>query len=460
MATPAPEITELDPATLLVDRNIREARLDKGFTDSVRERGVLQPVIAVRTADGGIRVRMGARRTLAAVQAGLATISVIIIGDEATDDAAQIERILDQFTENTRREGLTTADEARVVEQLVLLGVPAGDIQKKTGLSKTDVTAASAVAASPAAVKAAETIPSITLHQAAAIAEFDEYPAIAGRLTKAAREGGFDHELEQLRGEIASDEARDTLRKELEAAGVTVIDQPLSHLQRLDELAGPDGKPLTAKVHKNCPGHAAYLSQSYYKIGHPWEAVYYCTDPKAHKHRKLNRANPGVSQEDQSAERKQVIAGNKAWKSAETVRRRFLRELLARKTAPDGALRFIIESLARADGPLQHNLFADGMNRELLHLPRAASEHGPGGWVRTSAADVVTAVAQANDARALVIALGLILGAYEASTDIHVWRSPASYPEIGRYFGQLAAWEYLLSDIERTITDAKPRVRG
>ena len=57
---------QLDPRTLLVDVNVRHtATADKDLVASVREVGVLQPIIAVRTADGQVRVRYGHRRTLA-----------------------------------------------------------------------------------------------------------------------------------------------------------------------------------------------------------------------------------------------------------------------------------------------------------------------------------------------------------------------------------------------------------
>ena len=104
--TPGPSVTrtELDPRRLLVDVNIRtDAQLDKAFIASIKEHGVLVPITAVRTTAGEVRVRFGHRRTLAAIEAGLATVPVEIIGDEATDDAAQMERILTQHAENAHR---------------------------------------------------------------------------------------------------------------------------------------------------------------------------------------------------------------------------------------------------------------------------------------------------------------------------------------------------------------------
>ena len=50
------DVLRLDPRSLLVDRNIREVRLDPDFVGSIKERGVLVPITAVRTADGHVRV--------------------------------------------------------------------------------------------------------------------------------------------------------------------------------------------------------------------------------------------------------------------------------------------------------------------------------------------------------------------------------------------------------------------
>ena len=62
-------VEEIDPRTLLVNLNIRDAQPDKDLIASIKDQGVLQPVIAYRTADGEIRVRYGNRRTLAAISA-------------------------------------------------------------------------------------------------------------------------------------------------------------------------------------------------------------------------------------------------------------------------------------------------------------------------------------------------------------------------------------------------------
>lgn len=66
--------------------------MDSGFLASVREHGVLQPITAIRTAEG-IEVRDDQRRTLPTRQAGLAIIPVYILTAAEDTKAATAERI-------------------------------------------------------------------------------------------------------------------------------------------------------------------------------------------------------------------------------------------------------------------------------------------------------------------------------------------------------------------------------
>ncbi len=58
-ATRGPRMEQIDPSLLLVDRNVRrDAGPDKTLVESVRDLGVLIPIVAVCT-EAGIRVRYG-----------------------------------------------------------------------------------------------------------------------------------------------------------------------------------------------------------------------------------------------------------------------------------------------------------------------------------------------------------------------------------------------------------------
>jgi ParB family transcriptional regulator, chromosome partitioning protein len=225
----------------------------------------------------------------------------------------------------------------------------------------------------------------------------------------------------------------------------------------IEYLTDAKGERLTEQTHKGCPGAAAVI---YCRPGEGGafltHAACYCLDPNANGHTK--RGMSGGTARDPEAEReqrRQVIAGNKEWRSAQTVRRRWLCELVARKSAPDGALRFVIESLARGDGDVTRSL--DGthaMARELLGLP-AAEQFGPG-----RVAAVVDLVTGASDGRALVIALALIAGAYEGATGVHIWRNTGSHPVTGRYFATLASWGYEPAPIEQAVITGEPYTPG
>src|SRR6185437_14803503 len=102
-------------------------------------------------------------------------------------------------------------------------------------------------------------------------------------------------------------------------------------------------------------------------------------DPKSNGH-KRHRDPSGTGQSPE--ERKQVLAKNKEWRSAEKVRRNWLREFLARPKVPDGGLLFILEALARSGSHLQYAMQSradtqsrDGGQhataRDLLGIPRA-----------------------------------------------------------------------------------------
>jgi len=331
----AVEFAHLDPTTLTIDVNVRTtASLDKDFIDSIREHGVLVPILAVRQGDGTLYVRAGQRRTLGAIEAGRETIPVRII--DATTDA---DRIVQQIIENDQRLALTDTDRIAGFEQLALMGVSPSQIARRLHTRKDTVTRALAVAKSPAAV-AATREHDLTLDQGLVLTEFEDAPDLVEALTQVAvtNPGAFEHTAQQLRDERAEQAEIAALTD----AGVTVTgfpgwDSPV--ITRLSRLRDSDGHRLTPEAHATCPGHGAYLTRAH----DGQRPEYVCLDPKANGHAKDDQyGNPrpatgGAMTEAEKAERREVVANNKAWKSAETVRRDWLRTLATRKTAPTGA---------------------------------------------------------------------------------------------------------------------------
>jgi ParB family chromosome partitioning protein len=465
------ERVDLDPTTLLVDVNIRkDAKPDKDFVASIKELGVLVPLIAVRTATGEVRVRFGHRRTLAAIEAGLSTVPVEIVGNEASDDEGQIERILGQYAENVHRSDLTAGEKVQVVAQLSAFGVKASEITKKTRIPKKDVKAAITVAGSDLAKAASERYDFLTLEQAAAVAEFQDDGEAVKRLILAAQQGGFDHHVQRLREdrqekiEIAKAEA------ELTKQGISVVEQPEwnSPVKTLVQIRRTK-RTLTDQAHASCPGYAAFI-EAYFEYdddddpeGEPtetghWvtEATYVCTDPVAYGHLKAaGTAAEANTPRDTSAqdaaeeaarnERRRVLANNKAWRSAETVRRDWLKSFLTRKTPPQGSLRFLTNAVVDAYSTTRMVETKQGTTLELLGITVEDTHWGAHRKAMAKAMD------EATDARAQVIGIGIVLADTETTLGVNSWRYPSW--SHARYLSQLVAWGYEPSEIEQSVID-------
>ncbi len=105
----------------------------EGLTDSVRELGVLQPVL-VRATDDGFELIAGERRWRAAKRAGLPTIPAIV---RVTDDVSSLEQAL---VENLHRQDLNALEEAAAYQQLIEdFGLTQDQVAKRVGKSRSAV---------------------------------------------------------------------------------------------------------------------------------------------------------------------------------------------------------------------------------------------------------------------------------------------------------------------------------
>lgn len=444
----APMLELLDPKRITV-KNVREAKPDREFIESIRDLGNVQPIGVLQTPDNELVLRFGLQRLQACIETGRKVLAMVVDGTTGTDEA-EIERIFLQLAENDRRTDLTSGERALAVATLFDLGVDTTEISRQTGLGKKDLAAVRKIAASETARTVAGQYP-LDLEQTAAIAEFDDDLSVVHELADAAREGKgrFAHTLQRARDTRLDAKAIAAHAAKLEKRGITVTVERQHWDNLLSDWADGSGVQLTPETHLKCPGNLVVLSTSY---GHKASESWYCADPKGNGHKRhRSSGTAGQSPEDAAAERKKVLAGNKAWRSAEKVRRAWLREFLSRPKAPDGALQFTLEAFAEGDGRLRRAMEhgSDGQHptaRELLGLPAGAGSS----WSRS--AEVWTAMKAASPARAQVIALAMVLGAFEGSTGVHSWRSP--HAENAAYLEALAGWGYELSDIEQELVTA------
>ncbi len=493
--TNSQQVQDLDPATLLIDHNVRDSTTaDEDLTESVRAHGVLQPIIAVRTDEGRVRVRYGHRRTLAALAASLPTVPVVVVADEVSDDEAQVDRLVRQYAENEHRAGLSVADKMGVASQLSAFGVSATQIAKRIRMPRAHVDAALSAAGSTLATSAAARYDFLDLIQTAVLAEFEDEPETIETLVVAARSGQFDHVVQRARDARARRQAHDQAAADLRAVGVRVIDRPAwtDPAQTLGMLTH-DGEDVTVENHAECPGHAAYLDTTVRWVhedddeGHDEDAAaedadlsdeyedeeepggdarptrqvetltarYVCTDPATHGHRDRYRgtgserpraADMSEEQREQAkAERRDVIESNRAWASAEAVRRDWLRTFATRKSAPKDAARFIATSLARRNPALTKA--NENGNRLALDLLGVETTAGLG-------SHPVLVDDKTSGPRTQVIALVLLLAAAEDATGKHSWRNVSQ--DTAGYLRWIEANGYTLSDVERRACGEDP----
>ena len=439
-------IEHIDPAQIEVETNVRTiVKVDPALVASIREFGVLEPVVCRRSENGTVSVRMGQRRVLAAREAERPTVPAYIVeGDDSS-----VQRLLEQFAENEHRADLTEPERAAVFQQLAFEGMSVPQIAKQTGVKKAVVEAGIKVAESEFAGKIA-TKHEVTLDQAAALIEFEGNDIAVKRLVQYAEDTPeqFAHELQRQRDERARAEAVNEERAMLAEAGYTMLDTRPDWYSDKDhvsirDLVTAEGEPVTTEHLAEIEPKFAHV-RSYY-TGEV-EVGYYVTDPKSHGFRKVSASgsvNCPMSNE-QKAERRTLIANNKAWGSAEVVRREWLASFLTRKTLPKDAAAFVALALTR-----HRNDVASALARRhrfaavLLGLPEPE-----GYWL----VNPIDAYAEQPGKHAHAT-LAVVLAGMELATGKHTWRRPDS--RAVRYFGQIAAWGYPLSDVEKIVVDAK-----
>lgn len=124
LISPNPE----QPRTHFEPEQLRE------LADSIREHGIIQPLVVSRDDDGGFRLIAGERRLQAARLAGLATVPVVIREVSGTD---LLELAL---IENIQRADLNAIEEAMAYRRLTdEYGLTQEDAAKRVGKSRVTV---------------------------------------------------------------------------------------------------------------------------------------------------------------------------------------------------------------------------------------------------------------------------------------------------------------------------------
>jgi ParB/RepB/Spo0J family partition protein len=128
-----------------------EFRTIDGLAQSIRERGILQPLRVVARPSGGYLIQSGHRRHAAAKLAGLSLVPCILLSDDGDD----VGKFIDQITENTQRKSMTSKELSLAVQKLKKAGLSQAEVSRKLGVNESSVSMLMRLLRLPANIKAA-----------------------------------------------------------------------------------------------------------------------------------------------------------------------------------------------------------------------------------------------------------------------------------------------------------------
>lgn len=265
---PAPASTgytlvDADPNELDITANVRtgvDITAAPEFIASITELGVRQAVLAVRRADGTLAVHDGQRRVLAAREAGLASIPVMVRDRTADEREAGIERITEQMNLNDQREALTRGQHAAGVAELRDLGLSVQKVAKALHVPKSYVEQAGRAGRSERARQQLDHS-QLTLNAAALVADLEDVTEIEPWVTDAVErvfENGYgiENRLATIKRRVDERAATRVAAADHIARGFTLLhDEPstsegewfsLADLRTADGSAAPADTPEQA----------------------------------------------------------------------------------------------------------------------------------------------------------------------------------------------------------------------
>lgn len=138
VSVPGARLIHIDPASIVPNPRQPRTHFDSDdlaeLVHSVREFGVLQPVVVRDKGDGTYELIMGERRTRASREAGLATIPAVV---RETDDEYLLR---DALLENLHRSQLNPLEEASAYQQLLEdFGITQEELATRIGRSRPQI---------------------------------------------------------------------------------------------------------------------------------------------------------------------------------------------------------------------------------------------------------------------------------------------------------------------------------
>lgn len=447
--TQPPEI-EIGKVKPHPDNPRRKLRRIDELAASIREHGILEPLLLKPNGDG-FYIVAGERRWTAAKKAKLMTVPYRI----ATPEDERREAI-QRMVHNEQRDDFSPTERARGIQGILDMGMTEEELARGLSVPVEHVQQHATIARSSTAVAVTEKY-DLSFDQALAIAEFEGEDEIVKELTVLAVQnpGAFVHRAAAHREARAERQKIEAAEAEWREKGYAIVpefgDGPERALS--DLLAKPEAKtPIAPKAHESCPGRGVFVDTDFQG------GVYvdhYCMDPAAYGHH--DRLAPPTGQpkaggaaadqplteaqqkekEAKTLERRTHLACINASKTAEPIRRAFVKDLLKRRAAPKGTLAFVA-SFVLGWGPDVHG-------ETFTEL--TGTKIGLGGWGKPSAA---ASFAKGMPEAALPLALlALIASEVEAEWEPNTWSSEHRLRTRRPYLEFLVACGYEPSTVER-----------
>lgn len=231
---PGIHLVQVDPEAIVP--NPRQPRTHFNPEDlaelvhSVREFGVLQPVVVRKNSDGDYELIMGERRTRAAREAGLTTIPAIV------RDTADEDLLRDALLENLHRSELNPLEEASAYQQLLEdFGITQEELATRIGRSRPQISNTIRLLKLPVPVQQRVAAGVLSAGHARAILSLDS-PEAMQRLA------------DKVVNEDLSVRATEEAAKAQPSAGKSPKPTPGARRAYLDEVAGKLGDRLNTRV--------------------------------------------------------------------------------------------------------------------------------------------------------------------------------------------------------------------
>ncbi|MGF3056514.1 ParB/RepB/Spo0J family partition protein [Microbacterium sp. YY-01] len=235
VSVPGARLIEVDPQQVVPNPRQPRTHFDEDdlaeLVHSVREFGVLQPIVVRRNADGNYELIMGERRTRAAREAGLSTMPAIL------RETADEDLLRDALLENLHRSELNPLEEASAYQQLLDdFGITQEQLATRIGRSRPQISNTIRLLKLPVPVQQKVAAGVLSAGHARAILSLDTADA-----------------MEQLSNKIVNEElsvraAEEAAKSGVDSASKSVKPQAGARRAYLDDVAAKLGDRLNTRV--------------------------------------------------------------------------------------------------------------------------------------------------------------------------------------------------------------------